>query len=222
MLATAQEMCPNVLQHDSKTLQDIQQICDSKSRIPPDFVKNLVNDSLGTEIINKVNEMNLVIANNISDKVIDDVIDNLSRTYKGLVGDVGSLKKKRSLTPDVLKGSSLRLESLSESESLGGETQSQGGPSPISTPMFGKRKSVNDRKLRPKSTVDSGEGYSHGPGKSNLLSALKNQNSLLLKLELYFYFPFPCREWMCQVNQGNLNFVTRSWIGAATLAIISH
>ena len=33
----------------------------------------------------------------------DDVIDNLSRTYKGLIGDVGSLKKKRSLTPDVLK-----------------------------------------------------------------------------------------------------------------------
>ena len=47
--------------------------------------------------------MNLVIANHISDKVIDDVIDNLSRTYKGLIGDVGSLKKKRSLTPDVLK-----------------------------------------------------------------------------------------------------------------------
>ena len=63
--------------------------------------------------------MNLIIANHISDKVIDDVIENLSRTYKvtikeififiikfvlkGLVGDVGSLKKKRSLTPDVLK-----------------------------------------------------------------------------------------------------------------------
>ena len=79
-----------------------------------------MTESLGSEIINKVNDLNLVIANHISDKVIDDmidifififisdkviddVIDNLSRTYKGLVGDVGSLKKKRSLTPDVLK-----------------------------------------------------------------------------------------------------------------------
>ena len=42
----------------------------------------LVHDSLGSEITNKVNEMNLVIANHISDKVIDDVIENLSRTYK--------------------------------------------------------------------------------------------------------------------------------------------
>ena len=62
-----------------------------------------MTETLGSEIINKVNDMNLVIANHISDKVIDDVIDNLSRTYKGLIGDVGSLKKKRSLTPDVLK-----------------------------------------------------------------------------------------------------------------------
>ena len=160
--------------------------------------------------------MNLVIANHISDKVIDDVIDNLSRTYKGLIGDVGSLKKKRSLTPDVLKvnwwiltlywrkpyrnfsqflltkgqsktfvvsrrkleigyyfyqfslhaqGSSQRLDSLSESDShsMLGDSFSQGGPSPISTPSFAKRKSVQDsRKLRPKSVVDNGEGY--GPG----------------------------------------------------------
>ena len=119
MLATAQEMCPNVLQHNSKSLQvhvvyhgssdqrgllqDLRHHCDSKSRLPDEFVKTLVTETLGSEIINKVNDLNLVIANHISDKVIDDVIDNLSRTYKGLVGDVGSLKKKRSLTPDVLK-----------------------------------------------------------------------------------------------------------------------
>ena len=48
---------------------------------PPsqDFVKNLVTDGLGVELNNKVNEMNLILANHISDKVIDDVIDNLSR-----------------------------------------------------------------------------------------------------------------------------------------------
>ena len=49
----------------------------------------LVHDTLGSEITNKVNEMNLVVANHISDKVIDDVIENLSRTYK-----VKGFKKK--------------------------------------------------------------------------------------------------------------------------------
>jgi len=177
MLATAQEMCPNVLQHDSKTLQDLRLHCDNKSSIPDDFVKNLVSDGIGTEITNKVNEMNLLIANHISDKVIDEVIDNLSRTYKGLVGDVGvgSLKKKRSLTPDVLKGSSQRLDSLSESDtlSLTGDNYSHGGPSPISTPHFTKRKSAQDRKLRPKSVVDNSDGY--GPGPDLLTHMQKNE-----------------------------------------------
>ena len=103
MLATIQELCPNVIQHNSKSLQDLQVLSETKSRIPKDFVKNLVNDTIGVEVYNKVNEMNLILANHISDKVIDDVIDNLARTYKGLVGDLGSMKKKRSLTPDVLK-----------------------------------------------------------------------------------------------------------------------
>ena len=36
--------------------------------------------------------------------MIDDVIDGLARSYKGLVGDLGSYKRKqRSHTPDVLK-----------------------------------------------------------------------------------------------------------------------
>merc|ERR1712013_733708 len=162
MLATTQELCPNVIQHNSKSLQDLQVLSDTKSRIPKDFVKNLVNDTIGVEIYNKVNEMNLILANHISDKVIDDVIDNLARTYKGLVGDLGSMKKKRSLTPDVLKGSSQRLDSQSESDafSQAGDNYSQkSSPSPISTPHLSKRKSVHDRKLRPKSVVDGSEDY---------------------------------------------------------------
>eukprot|EP00090_Calanus_glacialis_P000689 TRINITY_DN10463_c0_g1_i2.p1 TRINITY_DN10463_c0_g1~~TRINITY_DN10463_c0_g1_i2.p1 ORF type:complete len:1522 (-),score=274.97 TRINITY_DN10463_c0_g1_i2:738-5303(-) len=162
MLATTQELCPNVIQHNSKSLQDLQVLSDTKSRIPKDFVKNLVNDTIGVEVYNKVNEMNLILANHISDKVIDDVIDNLARTYKGLVGDLGSMKKKRSLTPDVLKGSSQRLDSQSESDafSQAGDNYSQkSSPSPISTPHISKRKSVHDRKLRPKSVVDGSEDY---------------------------------------------------------------
>ena len=62
-----------------------------------------------------------------------------------------------------------------------GDAYSHGAASPISTPNIAKRKSVNDRsvspdifffspsinnfrKLRPKSVVDNGEGYTSGPG----------------------------------------------------------
>ena len=43
------------------------------------------------------------VVNESYSQVIDDVIDGLARSYKVVVGDLGSYKKKRSLTPDVLK-----------------------------------------------------------------------------------------------------------------------
>ena len=68
----------------------------------------------------------------------------------------------------ALQGSSQRLDHLSESDSHSvlGEGLSQGGPSPISTPLLPGKRKTNDRKLRPKSVVDNGEGYGpREPGK---------------------------------------------------------
>jgi hypothetical protein len=103
MLATAQDLCTHSLSPGSPALGDLHLLTATKARLPQDYVKNLVTETVGTELHNKINEMNLILANHISDKVIDDVIDNLSRSYKVLVGDPGSMHKKRSRTPDVLK-----------------------------------------------------------------------------------------------------------------------
>ena len=157
MLSTAQDLCPATLSPSSTVLGDLQLLTATKARLPQDFVKNLVTETIGQELQNKVNEMNLILANHISDKVIDDVIDNLSRSYKTLVGDPGSLQKKRSRTPDVLKGSCQRLEGPGEHDSLslaGDNYSQQSNPSPLSTPATSKRKTIQDRKLRPKSVVD--------------------------------------------------------------------
>ena len=103
-----QELCPQSLASGSPALGELHLLTATKARLPQvsctyhlhqsyfnhkiitkkgryhlflwqDFVKNLVTDGLGAELNNKVNEMNLILANHISDKVIDDVIDNLSR-----------------------------------------------------------------------------------------------------------------------------------------------
>ena len=102
-----QELCPQSLAPGSPALGELHLLTATKARLPQvscttifikvisvliimrksrshlffwqDFVKNLVTDGLGVELNNKVNEMNLILANHISDKVIDDVIDNLSR-----------------------------------------------------------------------------------------------------------------------------------------------
>ena len=108
MVGRAAEACPTLLAPGSAALFELRQLAEAKAaaRLPPDWAAQLVHTSLGAELTTKVNELRLVLANHISDKVIDDVIDGLAKSYKGIVGgggDMGSFKKKRSLTPDVLK-----------------------------------------------------------------------------------------------------------------------
>ena len=81
---------------------DVRSNCQSKCQIQPGFVSGLINDHVGLEIHNKINELNLIIANHISDRVIEDVIEAITEGSKSLTSEL-ALKKKRSLTPDVLK-----------------------------------------------------------------------------------------------------------------------
>jgi len=158
MLKTTDKQCPSVL-NESKIRANLA----SKTQLNPEFVGTLVNDQVGQEVHNKINELNLIMANHISDRIIDEVIDSLTNSGKILNSEVGTTKKKRSLTPDVLKN-----RSVSVSESLEQESIASGGPgsdvasqkseaSPISTPQTSKRKSIQGRKLRPKSIVDEAE-----------------------------------------------------------------
>ena len=90
--------CPSVL-NESKIRANLA----SKTQLNADFVSTLVNDQVGQEVHNKINELNLIMANHISDRIIDEVIDSLTNSGKILNSEVGTTKKKRSLTPDVLK-----------------------------------------------------------------------------------------------------------------------
>ncbi len=185
MLKCAERQCPHIMKPEtasgSKTVvADLRAACHKKCQVSPDFVSGLIMEQLGLEIHNKINELNLIIANHISDKVIDEVIEGLGAQSRTLVSQVGSLRKKRSLTPDVLKSGGIRGRSSSTSESLDQESTSLGGgsanvscgasvsggdglsqkseSSPLSTPQTSKRKSLHGRKLRPKSHAD---GHHH-------------------------------------------------------------
>jgi hypothetical protein len=62
----------------------------------------------------------------------------------------------------------MESDTLSFHSGGGGETLSQhSSPSPLSTPQVAKRKSIHDRKLRPKSVVDSAAAEDYAPGKVN-------------------------------------------------------
>ncbi|KAG8222461.1 hypothetical protein J437_LFUL002196 [Ladona fulva] len=84
MIKCAEDQCPHVLQ-DERVQSEIHRTCSAKSAMPAEFVHMCVNEQAGTEIMNKVNELNLAVAAHLSDRLTDEVIESLSRCYKSLV-----------------------------------------------------------------------------------------------------------------------------------------
>ena len=74
MLHCAEQQCPHVLsQKEGKLSADVKQACQQKCHISPEFVSTLITDQIGQEVHNKVNEINLILANHISDAVIGNI-----------------------------------------------------------------------------------------------------------------------------------------------------
>ena len=149
MINTSGNSCPSVT-NETKLRAHLS----SKTKLNAEFMETLVNDQVGQDIHNKINELNLIMANHISDRVIDEVIDSLTNSGKFLNSQVGSTKKKRSLTPDVLKNRSVSVSESLEQESMTGSdaTSQKSESSPISTPQTSKRK-LQGRKMRPSIAV---------------------------------------------------------------------
>ncbi|XP_066939530.1 F-actin-uncapping protein LRRC16A isoform X21 [Macrobrachium rosenbergii] len=165
MVRSAQDKCPNVLSEE-KVVDDVRAACMAKSQLSSQLVETAIVEQAGSVILNKVNEVNLAIASTVSDRVIDEVVDSLSKTCKNLQSGEGH--RKRASTGTEM-GSRERGSSESSSRSERSDTVSQGDdttsqksdPSPLkleylnlATPQLAsKRKSLHGRKLRPQSVV---------------------------------------------------------------------
>lgn len=165
MVRSAQDKCPNVLSEE-KVVNDVRAACLAKSQLSYDLVESAIVEQAGSVILNKVNEVNLAIASTVSDRVIDEVVESLSKTCKNLQS--GEAPRKRASTGTEM-GSRERGSSESSSRSERSDTVSQGDdttsqksdPSPLkleylnlATPQLAsKRKSLHGRKLRPQSVV---------------------------------------------------------------------
>ncbi|KAL7637106.1 UNVERIFIED_CONTAM: hypothetical protein RMT77_012864 [Armadillidium vulgare] len=159
MVRSAQDKCPNVL-GDEKVVDEIRSVCLAKSHVSTQFLDEAIVEQAGSVILNKVNEVNLSIASAVSDRVIDEVVDSLSKTCKSL--QTGEGPRKRAMTGvesdiRVDRGSSDSGKSeRSDAISQGDTTSQKSDPSPLATPQLAsKRKSLHGRKLRPQSVVDT-------------------------------------------------------------------
>lgn len=149
MLKCIEDQCPTIMS-DEKVRKEIEDICRSRQNFPQEVLQRAILDQAGTDILNRISEINLTIAAHVSDRIVDEVIESLPRSHRDLVD---KLNRQRSSTPDVLR-SGLRPDSHSGDTHCDPDSVSESSDSPLATPKLPiKRKSINCRKLRPQSVV---------------------------------------------------------------------
>ncbi|KAJ3663512.1 hypothetical protein Zmor_007767 [Zophobas morio] len=91
MLKCCKEQCPYLL-HDEQTVQEIKKACKNKKQIPLDFITTCIKQQAGVDIMNRVRELNLMVAAQLSEQITDEVYEVLMRSYKILVGDASAIR----------------------------------------------------------------------------------------------------------------------------------
>ncbi|CAG0915160.1 unnamed protein product [Notodromas monacha] len=174
MVQCAVEQCPRVL-GDEAVKKELRKSCEKKCSFCSNIVQGAIVEQAGTDIVNKISEINLAVAAHVSDRIIDEVIESLSKSYKSLhagVDDLTDVTRTRRSGSAASTGSSNQLgfpnfsplngSGSSQSNIMGsilGRVPNNADISPGATPpLSSKRRSLHGRKLRPVSVVDVVEG----------------------------------------------------------------
>nr|XP_035968111.1 F-actin-uncapping protein LRRC16A isoform X8 [Halichoerus grypus] len=150
MVDAAEDLCPNVMKK-AHIRQDLIHASTEKISIPRTFVKNVLLEQSGIDILNKISEVKLTVASFLSDRIVDEILDALSHCHHRLA-DHFSRRVKTIAQPETLeielaeekpaKRSVMTVEELTEMERL------EDLDTCMMTPKS-KRKSIHSRMLRP-------------------------------------------------------------------------
>ncbi|XP_066208365.1 F-actin-uncapping protein LRRC16A isoform X1 [Saccopteryx leptura] len=150
MVDAAESLCPDVMKK-AHLRQDLIHASTEKISIPRTFVKNVLLEQSGVDILNKISEVKLTVASFLSDRIVDEVLDALSHCHHKLTDHFS--RRGRTLPPPEsldmeladekpAKRSLLTVEELTEMEHL------EDLDTCMMTPKS-KRKTIHSRMLRP-------------------------------------------------------------------------
>ncbi|XP_039713023.1 F-actin-uncapping protein LRRC16A isoform X4 [Pteropus medius] len=150
MVDAAENLCPNVMKK-AHIRQDLIHASTEKISIPRTFVKNVLLEQSGIDILNKISEVKLTVASFLSDRIVDEILDALSHCHHKLTDHFSrrgkTLPQQESLEIELaeekpVKRSVITVEELTEIERL------EDLDTCMMTPKS-KRKSIHSRMLRP-------------------------------------------------------------------------
>uniref|UniRef100_A0A669DZS1 F-actin-uncapping protein LRRC16A n=1 Tax=Oreochromis niloticus TaxID=8128 RepID=A0A669DZS1_ORENI len=84
MVDTAEALCPNVMKKSSLR-QELLKAGAGRMTIPRSFITTTLLEQSGVDIINKISEVKLGVASFLSDRIVDEILESLSRSQHTLV-----------------------------------------------------------------------------------------------------------------------------------------
>ncbi|XP_066040749.1 F-actin-uncapping protein LRRC16A isoform X3 [Chamaea fasciata] len=156
MVDAAESLCPNVMKK-ARIREDLIEASTEKISIPRTFVKNVLLEQSGIDILNKISEVKLTVASFLSDRVVDEILDALSHCHHKLADHLTRrgkpLPQQESLEIELAeekptKRSMITVEELTEIERLEDLDTCMTLCCTSMTPKS-KRKSIHSRMLRP-------------------------------------------------------------------------
>ncbi|XP_075389345.1 F-actin-uncapping protein LRRC16A [Tenrec ecaudatus] len=150
MVDAAENLCPNVMKK-AHIRQDLIHASTEKISIPRTFVRNVLLEQSGIDILNKISEVKLTVASFLSDRIVDEILDALSSCHHKLADHFSrrgkALPQQESFEIELVeekpvKRAVITVEELTEIERL------EDLDTCMMTPKS-KRKSIHSRMLRP-------------------------------------------------------------------------
>ncbi|CAB1320940.1 unnamed protein product [Coregonus sp. 'balchen'] len=155
MVDTAEGLCPHVMKR-SNLHQELMKASAGRMTVPHSFITTTLLEQSGVDILNKISEVKLSMASFLSDRIVDEILESLSRSQNTLAEHL--TRKAQPLVHQEPKETEVLEETVLQPET---QTQEQ-WPHPaerleemdtcVMTPKS-KRKSILCRMLRPVSVA---------------------------------------------------------------------
>ncbi|XP_053717719.1 F-actin-uncapping protein LRRC16A isoform X2 [Synchiropus splendidus] len=87
MLDSAESLCPHVMKR-RELRPDLLKAASGRLNVPRSFVKSTLLEQSAVDIINKISEVKLSVASFLSDRIVDEILESLSRSQRTLADHV--------------------------------------------------------------------------------------------------------------------------------------
>ncbi|XP_027142874.1 F-actin-uncapping protein LRRC16A isoform X2 [Larimichthys crocea] len=160
MVDAAEGLCPHVMKRSSLR-QELLKAGAGRMSVPRSFITTTLLEQSGVDIINKISEVKLSMASFLSDRIVDEILESLSRSQHTLADHLirkpqPLLRQEPHLETEVLDEVVLQPENNNQARKQSRDGDQKRGLEDMDTCMMtpkSKRKSILVRMLRPVSVA---------------------------------------------------------------------